>query len=140
MSSIADYIILTIITIFPVICLGAMLFFSFIIAPTIFKFLPAAQAGLYVRKIFPIYYIFNGSIILISGIAIAFLGVFNSIFYCNVIIFLLFIVSYFYLMPTINKAKGVNNKKFKILHNASVVVNIIQILLLVYLTYLLLDF
>jgi outer membrane receptor protein involved in Fe transport len=40
----------------------------------------------------------------------------------------------------INKAKGVNNKKFKILHNASVVVNIIQILLLVYLTYLLLDF
>ena len=140
MSSIADYIILTIITIFPVICLGAMLFFSFIIAPTIFKFLPAAQAGLYVRKIFPIYYIFNGSIILISGIAIAFLGVFNSIFYCNVIIFLLFIVSYFYLMPTINKTKGVNNKKFKILHNASVVVNIVQILLLIYLTYLLLDF
>ena len=87
MSSITDYILLTIITIFPVIALGVMIFFSFIITPTIFKFLPSAQAGLYVRKIFPIYYIFNGSIVLISGIAIAFLGVFNPIFYCNVIIF-----------------------------------------------------
>jgi hypothetical protein len=140
MSSITDYIILTIITIFPVIALGVMIFFSFIITPTIFKFLPSVQAGQYVRKIFPIYYIFNGSIVLISGIAIACLGVFNPIFYCNVIIFLLFIVSYFYLMPEINKAKGKNNKKFKILHNASVVVNIIQILLLAYLTFLLLDF
>jgi len=140
MSSITDYIILTIITIFPVIALGVMIFFSFIITPTIFKFLPSVQAGQYVRKIFPIYYIFNGSIVLISGIAIACLGVFNPIFYCNVIIFLLFIVSYFYLMPEINKAKGKNNKKFKTLHNASVVVNIIQILLLAYLTFLLLDF
>ena len=36
--------------------------------------------------------------------------------------------------------KLLNNKKFKILHNASVAINIIQILLLIYLTFLLLDF
>jgi len=140
MSSITDYILLTIITIFPVISLGVMIFFSFIITPTIFKFLPAVQAGLYVRKLFPIYYIFNGTIVLISSIAIASLGVFNLIFYSNVIILTLFILSYFYLMPQINKAKGKNNNKFKILHTGSVLINSIQILLLVYVTVLLLDF
>jgi Domain of unknown function (DUF4149) len=140
MASITDYILLTIITIFPVISLGVMIFFSFIITPTIFRFLPAAQAGLYVRKLFPIYYIFNGSIVLISAIAISSLGVFNPIFYSNVIVLSLFIVNYFYLMPAINKAKGKNNKKFKILHTASVASNSIQILLLVYIVILLLDF
>lgn len=140
MASITDYILLTIITIFPVISLGVMIFFSFIITPTIFKFLPVAQAGLYVRKLFPIYYIFNGSIVLISSIAIASLGVFNPIFYSNVIILALFLLSYFYLMPEINKAKGKNNKKFKIYQNVSVVINSIQILLLIYVTVLLLDF
>jgi hypothetical protein len=140
MASITDYILLTIITIFPVISLGVMIFFSFIITPTIFKFLPAAQAGLYVRKLFPIYYIFNGNIVLISSIAIASLGVFNPIFYSNVIILALFLLSYFYLMPEIHKAKGKNNKKFKIFHNVSVVINSIQILLLIYVTVLLLDF
>jgi len=138
MSSITDYILLTIITIFPVISLGVMIFFSFIITPTIFKFLPAVQAGLYVRKLFPIYYIFNGSIVLISSIAIASLGAFNSIFYSNVIILALFIFCFFYLMPEINKVK--DKKKFKILHSASVAINIIQILLLIFVTILLLDF
>jgi hypothetical protein len=138
MSSITDYILLTIITIFPVISLGVMIFFSFIITPTIFKFLPAVQAGLYVRKLFPIYYIFNGSIVLISSIAIASLGAFNSIFYSNVIILALFIFCFFYLMPEINKAK--DKKKFKILHSASVAINIIQVLLLIFVTILLLDF
>jgi hypothetical protein len=115
-----------------------MIFFSFIITPTIFRFLPAAQAGLYVRKLFPIYYIFNGSIVLISSIAIGSLGVFNSIFYSNVIILALFIFCFFYLMPEINKAKS--KKKFKILHSTSVAINIVQILLLIFVTILLLDF
>jgi hypothetical protein len=140
MASITDYILLTIITIFPVISLGVMIFFSFIITPTIFKFLPAAQAALYVRKLFPIYYIFNSSIVLISSIAIASLGVFNPIFYSNVVILALFILSYFYLMPQINKARRGNNKNFQILHTGSVLINSIQILLLIYVTVLLLDF
>jgi len=140
MSSVTDYILLTIITIFPVFSLGVMIFFSFIITPTVFKFLTTAQAGLYVRKLFPIYYIFNGSIVLISAIAIASLSVFNSIFYFNVTILVLFIFCYFYLMPEINKIKKKNSRKFKILHNTSVAINLIQIALLIYVTVILLDF
>jgi hypothetical protein len=75
-----------------------------------------------------------------SLIAIASLGVFNAIFYANTIILVLFALSYFYLMPTINKQKTKNNRKFKILHGSSVAINLIQIILLISITVVLLDF
>ena len=140
MPTIIDYLLLTVITIFPVLSLGTMLFFSFVIAPTVHKFLPKGQSGPYIRKLFPIYYIINAALTLGSLIAIASLGVFNAIFYANTIILVLFALSYFYLMPTINKQKTKNNRKFKILHGSSVAVNFIQIILLISITVVLLDF
>jgi len=140
MPTIIDYLLLTVITIFPVLSLGIMLFFSFVIAPTVHKFLPKAQSGPYIRRLFPIYNIINAGLTLGSLIAIASLGVFNGIFYANAIILVLFALSYFYLMPTINKQKTKNNRKFKILHGSSVSVNFIQIILLISITVVLLDF
>ena len=140
MPTFIDYILLTIITIFPVLSLGIMLFFSFVIAPTVHKFLPKTVSGPYIRKIFPIYYILNGFFALGSILAIAYLGVFNAIFYANVVILVLFIFSYFYLMPAINKLRTANNSKFKIAHTFSVVINFIQIFLLAAITLILLDF
>jgi len=117
-----------------------MLFFSFVIAPTVHKFLPTAQSGPYIRKLFPIYYILNAALALGSLIAIAYLGVFNAIFYANVIILVLFALCYFYLMPTLNKQKTKDNRKFKIMHGISVAINIVQIFLLISITIILLDF
>ena len=140
MPTFIDYILLTIITIFPVLSLGIMLFFSFVIAPTVHKFLPKKVSGSYIRKIFPIYYILNGFFALGSILAIAYLGVFNAIFYANIIILVLFIFSYFYLIPSINKIKSKDTSKFKILHSGSVIINLIQVILLLLITFLLLDF
>ena len=140
MPTIIDYLLLTVITIFPVLSLGIMLFFSFVIAPTVHKFLPVQQSGPYIRKLFPIYYIINAGLALGSVIAIASLGVFNAIFYANVIILFLFALCYFYLMPTINKQKVKNNRTFKILHGISIAINLIQIILLISITVVLLDF
>ena len=140
MPTIIDYLLLTVITIFPVLSLGIMLFFSFVIAPTVHKFLPTVQSGPYIRKLFPIYYIINAALALGSLIAIASLGVFNSIFYANTIVFVLFAFCYFYLMPTINKQKAKNNRAFKILHGSSMAVNFIQIVMLILITVVLLDF
>ena len=140
MPTIIDYLLLTVITIFPVLSLGIMLFFSFVIAPTVHKFLPKAQSGPYIRRLFPIYYIINAALALGSLIAIASLGVFNSIFYANAIIFVLFAFCYFYLMPAINKQKVKNNRAFKILHGSSVAINFVQIILLILITVVLLDF
>ena len=39
--------------------LGMMIFFSFVLAPMIFKILDAENAGKFVRKIFPYYYFVN---------------------------------------------------------------------------------
>ena len=140
MPTFIDYILLTIITIFPVLSLGIMLFFSFAIAPNVHKFLPKTVSGSYIRKIFPIYYILNGFFALGSILAIAYLGVFNAIFYANVVILVFFIFSYFYLMPAINKQKTKDNRKFKILHGGSMTINFIQIILLISITFILLDF
>jgi hypothetical protein len=117
-----------------------MLFFSFVIAPTVHKFLPKSESGLYIRKIFPIYYILNGFLCLGSLLAIVYLGVFNTIFYANGVILVLFLFSYFYLMPEINQKKIKDNSKFKILHSSSVTINFIQIILLISITFILLDF
>ena len=46
--------------------LGAMLFFAVGIAPTVFQALPIEQAGLFLRKIFPRYYL---ALIVGSGLA-----------------------------------------------------------------------
>jgi hypothetical protein len=140
MPTIIDYLLLTVITIFPVLSLGIMLFFSFVIAPTVHKLLPTAQSGPYIRKLFPIYYIINAALALGSLIAIASLGVFNAIFYTNAIIFVLFALCYFYLMPKINKQKAKDNRTFKILHGSSVAINLVQIFLLISITIILLDF
>ena len=47
------------------ICLGMMIFFSFVLAPMIFKILDAENAGKFVRKIFPYYYFVNLAFLLI---------------------------------------------------------------------------
>ena len=39
--------------------LGVMLFFSFVLAPMIFKVLPPDNASVFVRAIFPYYYLVN---------------------------------------------------------------------------------
>ena len=95
MPTIIDYILLTVITIFPVLSLGIMLFFSFVIAPTVFKFLPTTESGPYIRKLFPIYYIINAVLALGSLIAIISLQVFNIILYANTVNLVLFALCYF---------------------------------------------
>ena len=42
--------------------LGVMLFFSFVLAPMIFKVLPPDNASVFVRAIFPYYYLLYLSI------------------------------------------------------------------------------
>ena len=46
--------------------LGAMLFFAVAVAPTVFQALPIEQAGLFLRKLFPRYYL---ALIVGSGLA-----------------------------------------------------------------------
>ena len=111
--------------------LGIMLFFSFILAPMIFKVLPPDNASVFIRAIFPYYYLINLLILgSISGFYI-FYQTFILDFYLVLISALLFFFNLVYLMPKINKFKDEKNEKaFRIFHFISVVINFAQLVML----------
>ena len=116
------------------ICLGMMIFFSFILAPMIFKILDPENAGKFVRKIFPYYYFVN--LVFLSIVVILFLlnSIINFEFYIIVSLVISFIFAQFILMPFINKLRDNNEEnKFKYAHGFSVAINFLQMIGLVFL-------
>ena len=116
------------------ICLGMMIFFSFILAPIIFKILDPENAGKFVRKIFPYYYFVN--LVFLSIVVILFLlnSKINFKFYIIVSLIISFIFAQFILMPFINKLRDNNEEnKFKYAHGFSVAINFLQMIGLVFL-------
>ena len=116
------------------ICLGMMIFFSFILAPIIFKILDPENAGKFVRKIFPYYYFVN--LVFLSIVVILFLlnSIINFEFYIIVSLVISFIFAQFILMPFINKLRDNNEEnKFKYAHGFSVAINFLQMIGLVFL-------
>tara|TARA_A100001015_G_scaffold307421_1_gene403302 strand:- start:1070 stop:1459 length:390 start_codon:yes stop_codon:yes gene_type:complete len=111
--------------------LGVMLFFSFVLAPMIFKVLPPDNASVFVRAIFPYYYLLN---LLILGIISSFYIYYKTFvldFYLILTSALLFFFNLIYLMPKINKYKDQQNEKaFKISHFISAVINFMQLIAL----------
>ena len=118
------------------ISLGAMLFFSFVIAPVIFKVLDASNASKFVRKIFPHYYLINLVVLSIAVLLLFYISSINLDFYITLIITILFAFSLFVLMPLINKLKdNKEERRFKYSHTLSVIINFIQIIGLIYLVF-----
>ena len=100
---------------------GSIIFFSAIIAPTVFKALDEKNAGIFLRAFFPKYYIFGiilGFIALILGIKAMSLILVSMV----VAMILLSIISRL-MIPVINAARdmGVEGEsRFKKLHTLSV--------------------
>ena len=116
------------------ISLGTMIFFSFIVAPVIFKVLDAVNAGKFVRKIFPFYYMINLVILSLVVILFIYKSQINIDFYLVLFLALLFAFLLFILMPMINKFKDNNeDKKFDFSHKLSVILNFVQMVGLIYL-------
>ena len=116
------------------ISLGMMIFFSFVLAPMIFKILDAENAGKFVRKIFPYYYFVNLIFLSIAVILFIIISSLGLSFYMTLSLAISFIFAQFILMPIINKFKDNNEeKKFKYAHGTSVLINFIQMIGLIYL-------
>ena len=114
--------------------LGMMIFFSFVLAPMIFKLLDAENAGKFVRKIFPYYYFVNLIFLSIAVILFIIISSLGSSFYITLSLAISFVFAQFILMPIINKFKDNNEeKKFKYAHGTSVLINFIQMIGLIYL-------
>ena len=114
--------------------LGMMIFFSFVLAPMIFKILDAENAGKFVRKIFPYYYFVNIIFLSIAVILFIIISSLGLSFYITLSLAISFVFAQFILMPIINKFKDNNEeKKFKYAHGTSVLINFIQMIGLIYL-------
>ena len=114
------------------IILGAMIFFSFVVAPTTFKLLDEENSRKFIRGIFPFYYLLNLILSIVASV-LFFLNQNLSIdFLLMTSVSVLFAISNFILMPMINKFRDNNeDKNFKISHFISVIINFIQLIFLV---------
>ncbi|MEY4495720.1 MAG: hypothetical protein RL744_784 [Pseudomonadota bacterium] len=109
---------------------GIMLFFTVVVAPTVFKVLPVEWSSKYVRNFFPKYYASLGLVTLVS--------IFTEQDSVNrlylIVCAVLFTFTLFFLTGKINVAKDEGkNKQFHILHGLSVVINILQLCIFIYL-------
>ena len=110
--------------------IGSIIFFSSIIAPTVFKSLDEKSAGLFLRAFFPKYYVF-GIIIGVLAIVIDIKSHDNLAF---LLIGSMIVLSFISrgLIPMINNARDMGDKgkdKFKKLHTFSVVLNVVTLLI-----------
>ena len=119
--------------ILPSVVLGIMLFFSFAVAPLIFKVLEENQARKFVRTMFPYYYSINLILVSLICIFLIYKNFINLNFYLLTSVAILFAISLFVLMPMINNARDQKKEiKFKYLHTGSVIINFLQIFILFY--------
>ena len=109
---------------------GIMLFFTVVVAPTVFKVLPVEWSSKYVRNFFPKYYATLG---LLTALA-AFTEQDSVSRLYLIACAALFAFTLFFLTGKINAAKDAGREKqFHILHGLSVFINIVQLCIFIYL-------
>ena len=119
---------------------GVIIFFSSVIAPTIFSSVDEKNAGLFLRAFFPKYYIF--------GIVLGLLALFSAItlesalstleFSMITTMLAMFVISRL-MIPAVNKARDMGEaakKKFNQLHLVSVILNFLALIVGLVLIYL----
>ena len=110
--------------------LGSLIFFSALVAPSVFMSLDEKNARLFIRSIFPKLYLYSAILSLLSSICLFFINIFLSFIF--LIITLGYLYSRQFLMVKINEASDQKNQKeFEKLHKFSVLIFVIQILLMI---------
>ena len=113
--------------------LGIMIFFSFVVAPVAFSSLDKESYSVFIRKIFPYYYLINLVLSVVVILIFIYLDIFEIKFYLISLTAILFFISNYLLMPLINKYSDQNlHQKFKYSHLLSVILNFIQMFCLIF--------
>ena len=108
---------------------GTIIFFSAVVAPTVFKSLDEKDAGVFLRAFFPKYYIFGIVLGVISIIYLLFSPVHSHLLYSIIAMTVLTILGRMSI-PIINKARDTNNEQaFKRYHLISVMMNILTLII-----------
>ena len=119
--------------------LGSMLFFAAVVAPSVFRFVPEREAGIFLRGLFPRYYLWG----IVLSLCMTALATFISpaVLVSSLVVLVLFVIARQVLMPAINQARDLAKQgtagaqeKFTSLHRLSVIINLTQMLLLLAVT------
>ncbi|MBT5644319.1 MAG: DUF4149 domain-containing protein [Gammaproteobacteria bacterium] len=123
---------LDIILVLVSIWVGSIIFFSAIIAPTVFKVLDEKSAGLFLRAFFPKYYIFGLIMGLLSIVLIFLLSIpTNTMLLALLIVMIALTVTSKLMIPVINAARDMGEagvRRFKKLHTISVMLNVLTLI------------
>ena len=122
------------------ILVGVIIFFSSVIAPTVFSSVDEKNAGLFLRAFFPKYYTFGIIIILLALLSAILLEPALNLLELSMIsaILAMFVISRL-MIPSINKARDMGEsakKKFDRLHMFSVILNFLALIVGLILIYL----
>ena len=118
--------------------IGSLVFFSSIVAPNTFINLDEKNARKFIRTLFPKIYTYAAILSLLISIFLLKVKVFYSFIFF--VISLGYIYSKFFLMKKINDASDMkDDNKFKILHRFSVIIFILQLILMGFIYYLLMN-
>ena len=108
---------------------GTIIFFSAVVAPTVFKSLDEREAGVFLRAFFPKYYIFGIILGVVSIIYLLFSPVHSHLLYSIIAMTVLTILGRMSI-PIINKARDTNNEQaFKRYHLISVMMNVLTLVI-----------
>ena len=112
------------------IIIGIILFQSIFIAPAINQLINTNEAAIFLRYIWPIFFIIIGFISIISLISVLKYKIQKSSLNIYIIISFLLMLSCFISVPFINNAKDVNNEfLWSILHMKTVLFTLITLIL-----------
>ncbi|MEO1420260.1 MAG: DUF4149 domain-containing protein [Pseudomonadota bacterium] len=120
---------------------GAMLFFSGVIAPLVFKVLQADDAGRFLRAMFPLYYVVLG-VTAVLGAVVAVLAGQSLAAWLFALTAALLLASRFIAVPIINAARdkmlagdAAAKSRFDLWHRGTVVANLFEIIILAVIMY-----
>ena len=112
---------------------GSIIFFSAIIAPTVFKVLDEKSAGLFLRAFFPKYYIFG---LIIGGLCLMLIFLLNialnTMLLALLLVMMALTVTSKLMIPVINAARDMGEEgvsRFKKLHTMSVMLNVLTLII-----------
>lgn len=115
--------------------IGSMLFFAAVVAPTVFRALPAEHAGPFLRRLFPRYYAWGFVVAALATLLAALAGAAPAAIVVAALIALGFGVARQLLVPRINRARDAElagdaaaGRRFARLHRLSVLLNLAQLL------------
>lgn len=117
--------------------IGSMLFFAAIVAPTVFHALPAEHAGKFLRRLFPRYYLWGLLLALACILAALAAEVELAVSGSCIAVLAGFVYARQILLPAINRARDLDlegdrdaHRRFRSLHQQSVLINAAQLIVL----------